>query len=312
MQHFKKILVGVDLSHGDRFCNEKLNPPTIQAVQHAIWLAQHRSAEVTFMAVLELSPQTEELLNKDEDRQGDVLDVAQSVLDRLVVQAEEAGVRANSKFVIGKDWLELTKEVVSNQHDLLVVGTRHANRASRILFGSAAMKLIRRCPCPVWVTKPELYKDEYRIMVASDFSDVSQYALELAVNGGQLVDSRLYLYHVIEMKGRWLWNKKLSEQERDEAKAKAEQKLREQLSNTDYRTLTYGVQIEILVGKPEELIPQAIQENQIDLMVMGTLGRFGIPGVLIGNTAERLLPEITCSLLAIKPEGFESPIKTPG
>jgi len=309
MQHFNNILVGVDLSHGDRICNEQLNPPTLEAVKSAIWLANHLSAEVTFMAVLELSPQTQDLLDKTEDHHGDVLEVAQDVLDKLVAQAEQAGVRAKSKFAIGKDWLELIKQVVRGNHDLLIVGTRHASRTSRLLFGSAAMKLIRKCPSPVWVTKPADDSDEYRIMVPSDFTDVSQHALDIAVNGGQLTDTRLYLNHVLDVKGGWLWNKQLSEADLEQEKDNAEQKLREQLSKTDYRTLTYGVQVEVLVGKPEERIPQAIQENNIDLLVMGTLGRYGIPGMLIGNTTERLLPELTCSLLAIKPEGFESPVQ---
>jgi universal stress protein E len=44
------------------------------------------------------------------------------------------------------------------------------------------------------------------------------------------------------------------------------------------------------------------------LLVMGTIARTGITGVFVGNTAERLLPQIPCSVLAIKPAGFKSPI----
>jgi universal stress protein E len=32
-------------------------------------------------------------------------------------------------------------------------------------------------------------------------------------------------------------------------------------------------------------------------------------GVMIGNTAERILPELTCSLLAIKPLEFVCPVR---
>ena len=41
---------------------------------------------------------------------------------------------------------------------------------------------------------------------------------------------------------------------------------------------------------------------------MGTLARTGISGLVMGNTAERLLPLLPCSVLAIKPEGFECPL----
>ena len=44
---------------------------------------------------------------------------------------------------------------------------------------------------------------------------------------------------------------------------------------------------------------------------MGTVGRSGIKGVLLGNTAEKVLTTCDCSLLTVKPEGYESPISPP-
>ncbi|HRE31359.1 MAG TPA: universal stress protein, partial [Candidatus Berkiella sp.] len=35
-----------------------------------------------------------------------------------------------------------------------------------------------------------------------------------------------------------------------------------------------------------------------------------IPGFIIGNTAENVLQKISCSLLALKPNGFISPVKS--
>ncbi len=50
-------------------------------------------------------------------------------------------------------------------------------------------------------------------------------------------------------------------------------------------------------------------ENRIDLLVLGTIGRSGIAGLLMGNTAERILNKVECSVLAVKPEGFVSSIR---
>jgi nucleotide-binding universal stress UspA family protein len=41
---------------------------------------------------------------------------------------------------------------------------------------------------------------------------------------------------------------------------------------------------------------------------MGTVARIGIPGLLIGNTAETILDQLDCSVLAVKPPGFVSPV----
>jgi len=56
------------------------------------------------------------------------------------------------------------------------------------------------------------------------------------------------------------------------------------------------------------VIPELVKHKDIDLIVMGTIGRTGIPGMIMGNTAERLLDRVECSILAIKPEGYISPV----
>ena len=45
------------------------------------------------------------------------------------------------------------------------------------------------------------------------------------------------------------------------------------------------------------------------LIIMGTVGRTGIPGFIMGNTAETILNRIDCSVLAIKPDGFVTPVR---
>ena len=47
---------------------------------------------------------------------------------------------------------------------------------------------------------------------------------------------------------------------------------------------------------------------KIDLIVMGTVARTGIPGLIIGNTAESTLSQIHCSVLAVTPPGFVTPV----
>ena len=51
-----------------------------------------------------------------------------------------------------------------------------------------------------------------------------------------------------------------------------------------------------------------IKRDDFDLIVMGTLARTGISGILIGNAPEKIINGIKCSPLAIKPNGFVSPI----
>jgi nucleotide-binding universal stress UspA family protein len=41
---------------------------------------------------------------------------------------------------------------------------------------------------------------------------------------------------------------------------------------------------------------------------VGTSARAGVPGLLIGITAERMLQALDCSVLAIKPKDLLSPV----
>ncbi len=68
------------------------------------------------------------------------------------------------------------------------------------------------------------------------------------------------------------------------------------------------VQSSALIGltKPGGLIAKRIEA---DLIVMGTVARTGVPGLIMGNSAETILSQIDCSVLAIKPPGFVSPIR---
>jgi nucleotide-binding universal stress UspA family protein len=62
-------------------------------------------------------------------------------------------------------------------------------------------------------------------------------------------------------------------------------------------------------GDAIHVIPESARQLHADLVVMGTVARTGISGFFIGNTAEAILEQVQCSVLAIKPPGFISPVK---
>jgi universal stress protein E len=64
-------------------------------------------------------------------------------------------------------------------------------------------------------------------------------------------------------------------------------------------------------GFPGDVIPAVARRERIDTIVMGTLARVGIPGLFIGNTAERTLDHVDCDILAVKPKGSVMPVRLP-
>ena len=83
-------------------------------------------------------------------------------------------------------------------------------------------------------------------------------------------------------------------------------KLGELLQLYDLENLKH--QVYMLKGKAGRLIPALAAAKEVSLIVMGTVCRTGVAGLLIGNTAEKVLHQVDCSVLTVKPEGFITPV----
>jgi len=62
-------------------------------------------------------------------------------------------------------------------------------------------------------------------------------------------------------------------------------------------------------GLPEVVIPEMSAKLDAELGLLGTVGRTGFSAALIRNTAEHVIDSINCDLLAIKPDGYKSPLE---
>ena len=71
------------------------------------------------------------------------------------------------------------------------------------------------------------------------------------------------------------------------------------------------IQVHLSRGTPWKEVGRTARDVAADLIAMGTVGRSGIKGLLLGNTAEKVLGTCDCSILTVKPDGFVSPIVPP-
>lgn len=67
--------------------------------------------------------------------------------------------------------------------------------------------------------------------------------------------------------------------------------------------------IHLSAGAADIIIPQVAKEIDAAICVIGTVARTGISGVLIGNTAEAILDDLTCDILVIKPESISAELE---
>ena len=314
MTQIQNILVGVDLRHGDRMASSEFGEESRAAIsQAAISVASTWGAAITFISVLELSAQSQSLIEHDHENLFETVeDFASQVLSALVERVNSDGIAAESIVRFGVAWEELAKESATGQYDLVIVGTRSKARASRFLFGSTAQKLIRLAACPVWVVKPSELRDVHDVAIATDLSPASLPAFHVAVTVARAINARLHVLHVVEMSDfQYLTlagvDQEVLNQTEERLRKSANEKIQEQLHKTDFRTLPFGVKIETLDGAPDTVIPEYVANEHVDLLVIGSHGHSGVSAMLLGNTAERILPALHASLMVVKPANFRSP-----
>ena len=312
MPEIENILVGVDLSHGDHLISANLNPESRGAVEQAIELAAKRSARLTFFAAVDLDPHTLSYLElEDTDALKNLGNQAENVLHELVAQAQSKGVsQVTSAHAFGKSWVELIKQVLRGNHDLLMVGTRSLKGFERLLLGSTGLKLMRNCPCAVWITKPLIVAQTCRVLVADDLTEVGARLIRLGATVAVAKNAELHVLHALE----YPWDSSTAGQDpkqdayRQRTRAHALQQLQQHLNCPEVQSLKTAPQVNLVEELAENAIQQYVIQHQIDLLVMATIARSGLSGFLMGNTAERLMPQLSCSVLAIKPDDFRSPV----
>lgn len=285
------------------------------ALRRAVRLARSNEGQLTIATVgkeipASLSDIEEELLRLQEEK-----------VQALIAEHPVQGLTIATLHLTGTPFLQIVKEVLRNKHDLVIKPTEGRGGIASMLFGSTDMHLLRKCPCPVWVIKPSKKKKYARILAAVDpdpnekaGAELNKLILDLATALAYRDKSELHIVHAWTMSheatlrsGRaQLPKSDVDRWVRDTRKAHKKW-LAALLGDYDLESLS--VKAHLQKGEPGEVIPAVARKKRVELIVMGTVARTGIPGFFIGNAAEKTLAEVDCSVLAVKPKAFSTPIE---
>ena len=300
MKRFRNVLLVAGFDDGpipEHFFDRALN------------LARSNEAKLTLIEVVS----TPELV--PEAPRHDLLELVlggrRESLLRLAGAAQGEGVEVETELVAGTPFLEITRRVQRCEHDLVMTcGGREED--SRGAMDSTTMHLMRKCPSAIWVVRPQLGNRCTRILAALDLdptdperASLNRKIMEVAVSLAKLEAGELHVVHAWKLPGvpagsSEIW-KQWEESTRTEVKRRLYHFLGEYPVGSD-------LQVHLMGEKPALAISRLASEEQIDLLVMGTVCRTGVRGFFIGNTAEGVLRRVDCSLLTLKPKGFVSPI----
>lgn len=301
-------------------------------VEHANALARSHQAQLTLLDVLpeldpalRLIPHAQPFSKLNERRQ-------QLREGELAALAQAAGAgKATLAVREGIFFIEVIREVVIGGHDLLITNASNAARLQRF-FSNEDLRLLRKCPCPVWLLRPERPPQPRRILVAVDCGveydeerletnrRLNHRLLEHALALATANHAEVHLVHAWRTLTESYVHTLLSDvspEERDEFVEELqhlhEEGMRALLADAAGAGLEEALAFtspatHVIKGDPREVVPALARDLDVDLTVMGTMARTGIAGFFMGNTAEAIIDQLHCSLLALKPEGYVTPI----
>ncbi|HEU4730156.1 MAG TPA: universal stress protein [Kofleriaceae bacterium] len=232
---------------------------------------------------------------------------------RLIVEDDQRGLadaireatalgapRATPRLLHGVPWDQIVQLASDDAAiDLIVMGTHGRSGLARVLLGSVAEQVIRHAPCPVLATREPGGVEPFRkVLCPIDFSDDSRQALaraaELVAPGGGIT-----LLHVIEPAITFS-GLPLSENRLQEIDRRATHELASWASDLEKRA-SVPVSTEIRIGRPgAEALSVLDADPAFDLVVLGSHGRTGIPRVLLGSVAEKVLRHAACPVLVVR------------
>ena len=321
MQIFKNILCVVAAESGNE-----------AALERAAALANTNQARLTVVEVIDEIPPNTKLLDRVlfPEIKAKILEVYRKGLEELVAPWNKH-VEIQTKLLVGIGFLEIIREVLRNGCDLVIKTTESSELLDRV-FGSNDMHLLRKCPCPVWLVNSKSPKAYRRILAAVDVDDCYESAeintrnilnhqiIETASSLALSEFAKLHIVHAWKAIGEDEMRAGLVDTPEEKIVAYVEEmelQHRQNLNTLMDDTIGGMEQIaleninpntHLLKGSPRKVIPAFADEIEADLLVMGTVSRTGIPGFFMGNTAEAIYYQINCSVFAIKPSGFETPV----
>jgi len=140
-----------------------------------------------------------------------------------------------------------------------------------------------------------------RILVPVDFSDYSEKALNWASTMAEQWNSHVYLCHIIPEPNypTMLGGADLVKFE-SELQSTAETQLQDLVDKLQAKNIQTTIRVSL--GEPFNDICRIAEEEQIDLIVMGTHGRTGLRHALLGSVAERVVRHAPCPVLVVGKE----------
>jgi len=286
-----------------------------QVVARATWLAAMNGSDLLLaLCDPDIGPVGEGffLSNEARDIQRQIVAAQGEIIEELAEVPRAQGVTVTTTVIEERPIAEAIIHLALNQNPLYVVkGTHYHSVAERSIFVDTDWHLIRGCPFPLWLVKPNAISDQPLVIASVDptHSHDKPAALDRAIveHAKQIADATggdvhlLHTYRRIAGVGKEATRTfkpiKLPIEELDQ---KIQNEHREKLDQLAHECSVDAEHVHQLPGTTREILPTFARSKKADLVVMGALARWGLKKAIIGSTAERVLDHLPCDTLIVR------------
>lgn len=290
---------------------EKRNPA---AVRRLVELTQGQDAKLTLFGAVSEPSRLQRMVHRSGAIDA-VLDAERKAMSARLQRCTPKNdhLEIETMIALGDPALSIIERVLAAGHDLVAVTTDDDDEEQATI-----KRLLRKCPCPVWVIRPTAARIQ-RVLVAVNpdpaEAELNRTMLELAasmvaVGGGELhVVHGWELYGEATMRSSAFLHTSAQDIEvlLDSEQVHHRRALDELLSTAGLADQPW--QVHLHKGPAAEVVRRVAAKHRINLLLMGTVARTGVAGLIMGNTAESVLDRVRCSVIAVKPPGFVSPVE---
>ncbi len=326
MLRIERILVPIDFS-----------PVSRVSTLYAIDVARIFNAELILLHVVStssfsgrllfpqgMSSKETRILTEEESQQ------CKTVLDEFLAQLPLKGIRYSVHVEKGIPFLRILNAIRQTDPSVLVMGTHGATGFEHMIIGGTAERVIRKAGCPVLTLKPEGFETFFRkildgarlfeskakeekrapnaytfpprkVLYPTDFSEISEQALDYAVFIAQKANAQLIVLHATssqeEPSGRADQGSESTSAIVQEVSAKMDDVLEE------IKALFSQLKVvpKVVPLRPASAILSTAIKESVDIIVMGTHGWSSLGLLLSTSTTDRVIRDAPCPVLTIRP-----------
>jgi universal stress protein E len=214
----------------------------------------------------------------------------------------------------------IVRHAVASGADIVFKDTHHHSAVTRALLTNTDWNLIRTCPMPLWLVKPNDLAEISVIVAAIDPMNqhdkpaaLDDEILQISKMLGEKVGGDVHAFHSYDPRIAVATATANAYIPVSLPFDEIEQQMHEDHQKRFIEiTSFHGLEDDkahLVAGLTHEELPLMAQHLKADVVVMGAVARNRWKRLFIGATAERTLENLPCDLLIVKPDWFQTPVE---